>query len=245
MGIEFKRLLLAQALAFAPLASQAAGLDDVVDVLDKVGKIADAIAPAKTDGSKAASPAADSKANVGAKDIVVASGFVNGAPSGVASSFLPTVKRVYVCYTPVNMEQGALVQALWHHAGNGSMDRICSVSSTVSGSAKAEFHLEIGSGVWPSGAYRVDLVANGAVLGSASFTIDPNLASSSATGGVFTPAQASPAPQPKSEAAPAGWEAPAAKPQAAPVQAQETQPSQDKGAKKTESTKALDDFFSN
>jgi len=239
MSKELKSLAFAFGVAALPFVAPAADLDDIVNILGKAGKIADSVSNSKQGSSSSFSSSATAAASPSVKDLAVATGFSEGTPSGTASSFPLSTKRVYVCFTPVNMDSGVSVQAIWHYSENGTMVKICEVSSKISGSAKAEFHLEPGAGAWPAGDYRVDLAVNGVTLGSSSFKMDPAAAVAApvAAPAATTAAQSSQAPQP--------WDS-AAQPQTqSQVQPQASQPSQDKGAAKPASTKALDDFFGN
>ncbi len=158
MKALLKASLLMTALAFAA-ALQA---NDLVKALDSINKM--------VDGTSAP----------GVKSVVVGTGFANGAPSGVAAAFPPSVKRIYACYTAAGATGNVQIQAVWLYGQDASsMAKIASSSDAMAKSGSVgEFHLEVPSGKWPAGQYKVELLVRGKSVGEASFQIDESLAAS-------------------------------------------------------------------
>jgi len=157
MKALFKTALLFSALAFAA----ALHANDLLKALDTIEKVVDGTSAPSVGG------------------VVVATGFANGAASGVATTFPPASKKLYACYTSAGAVGSSKLQAIWYYERNGSMTKIASsVDAMAKSGATGEFHLEVPSGTWPLGNYKVELALNGKVLGSASFKIEEASAAS-------------------------------------------------------------------
>ena len=156
MGTLFKIALLAMAMVFA--ASLQA--NDLLKALDTISKA--------VDGTSAPS----------VKSVVMATGFTDGIPSGVATSFPPDTKRVYACYSSAGAVGNVQLQADWYYGKDGSLAKITSSSNAMAKSGSVgEFHLEVASGKLPVGSYKVELLVQGKVIGGTSFKVDEAIGS--------------------------------------------------------------------
>jgi len=153
----FKTALFLSALAFAA-ALQA---NDLLKALDTIEKVVDGTSAPSVSG------------------VVVATGFASGVPSGVATTFPPASKKLYACYTSAGAVGSSKLQAAWYYEQNGAMAKIASsVDAMAKSGSTGEFHLEVPSGKWPVGNYKVELSLNEKILGSAAFKVEEASAAS-------------------------------------------------------------------
>ena len=142
-------------LALLAFVASNANANDFLKVLDSINK------------------AVETTDDAGVQNVQASTGFANGAATGVGSIFPTGTKIVYISYTASGASTLLPIQSVWYQVKNGKDFKIYALNATMPKSGVvSEFHLGRKDNSWPLGDYRVDLVVQSKVLGSASFKID-------------------------------------------------------------------------
>jgi hypothetical protein len=106
-------------------------------------------------------------------DITAARGVSGGQPVEPGTTFTSDINPIFVWFRHSGLAPGAVLSSVWYYLEPAAPQRIGEGSVTVQPPTDwAQFALELAPGKqWPAGAYRVELLVEGRMLGEARFTV--------------------------------------------------------------------------
>jgi hypothetical protein len=106
-------------------------------------------------------------------DVATAHGVFDGAPVDPSDVFTPDERTIYVSFRCDGCSIGTVITSSWLYLERDPPFEFAAASVVVNSAEDfGEFHYELRRGVrWSTGAYRIDLLIDGAVLAQARYTI--------------------------------------------------------------------------
>lgn len=108
-------------------------------------------------------------------DVVTALDVRHGQAIGITDQFTPEANPIFVWFRVAGVAMGTSLASRWWYLGDRGPVVVGTGDTLVKpGSDHGAFSLEHAPGTrWPAGAYRVEILAGGAVIGVAPFTVRP------------------------------------------------------------------------